>query len=121
MDTYENKRRDFLKKLGLIAGATIITASGISKASGIVSPGETAIKLSDEQETFLSMYEKWLDQFHGMAKAQKNNAEDLENNKKLMSLSEEAGKWQKKLVDYMTDENFARRFMLMTERVTNII
>lgn len=69
----------------------------------------------------MAKYEKWLDEFHAMAKFQKKDAEHLENNKKLMALSEEAAKWQKQLIDYMKDDNFARYYMVVTERVSATI
>jgi len=45
----------------------------------------------------------------------------LENNKKLMALSEDAKAWQKELIEHMTDENFARYFMIRTEKITDTI
>jgi hypothetical protein len=42
-------------------------------------------------------------------------------NKKLVALSDEAAKWQKELIEHMKDENFARHFMIMTEKVTATI
>ncbi len=69
----------------------------------------------------MDKYENWLEDFHQMAKFQKGEPEHLENNKKLMALSEEAAKWQKDLVQHMKDENFARYYMIVTERVTNAI
>jgi len=56
-----------------------------------------------------------------MAKFQKKDPEHMGNNKKLVALSEEAKKWQMELVEYMKDENFARYFMITTERVTTVI
>ena len=66
-------------------------------------------------------YEKWLDQFHDMAKYQKIDPDHLENNKKLVALSEDAKNWQKQLIEFMKDENFARYYMITTERVTATI
>jgi len=56
-----------------------------------------------------------------MAKFQKKDPDHLENNKKLMALSEEAKAWQKDLIEHMKDENFARYFMIRTEKITDTI
>jgi hypothetical protein len=121
MDGYEYKRRDFLKKLGLIASATVLTASGAVKLTEIIEDKVEDIVLTKEQSAFLDKYEKWLEAFHDMAKFQKKDPDHLENNKKLMALSEEAKAWQKDLIEHMKDENFARYFMIRTEKITDTI
>ena len=121
MDGYEYKRRDFLKKLGLIASATVLTASGAVKLTEIIEDKIEDIVLTKEQSAFLDKYEKWLEAFHDMAKFQKKDPDHLENNKKLMALSEDAKAWQKDLIEHMKDENFARYFMIRTERITDTI
>lgn len=121
MDGYEYKRRDFLKKLGLIASATVLTATGAVKLTEIIEDKIEDIVLTKEQSVFLDKYEKWLEAFHDMAKFQKKDPDHLENNKKLMALSEDAKGWQKDLIEHMKDENFARYFMIRTERITDTI
>jgi hypothetical protein len=121
MDGYEYKRRDFLKKLGLIAGATALTATGAIKLTEIIEDKMEDIVLTKEQSAFLDKYEKWLEAFHDMAKFQKKDPDHLENNKKLMALSEDAKGWQKDLIEHMKEENFARYFMIRTERITDTI
>lgn len=121
MDGYEYKRRDFLKKLGLIASATVLTATGAVKLTEIIEDKIEDIILTKEQSAFLDKYEKWLEAFHDMAKFQKKDPDHLENNKKLMALSEDAKGWQKDLIEHMKDENFARYFMIRTERITDTI
>jgi len=121
MDGYESKRRDFLKKLGLIASATVLTASGAVKLTEIIEDKTEDIVLTKEQAAFVEKYEKWLEAFHDMAKFQKKDPDHLENNKKLMALSEDAKAWQKDLIEHMTDENFARYFMIRTEKITDTI
>jgi hypothetical protein len=77
--------------------------------------------LTEAQQQFMIKYENWLENFREMAKYQKVDPDHIDNNKKLMALSEEAGKWQKELIEYMKDENFARYYMIVTERVTKVI
>jgi predicted transcriptional regulator len=121
MDGYESNRRDFLKRLGLIAGATVLSATGLAEVEELITDKKEKYTLTAEQTKFMAMYEKWLDEFHAMAKFQKKDPEHLGNNKRLVSLSEEAKTWQKELIEHMKDENFARYFMITTERVTTVI
>jgi hypothetical protein len=121
MDGYESSRRDFLKKLGLIVGAASIATAGISGVAEVITEKKESFKLNPEQSKFMAKYEKWLEEFHDMAKFQKIDSEHLENNKKLMALSEEAKGWQKELIEHMKDENFARYYMITTEKVTMTI
>lgn len=115
MDGYENKRRDFLRKLGFTIGATL-TATSVISASIIET--DKAMNISPEQMDFMNSYEKWMDEFIEVIRIQKADPENYENNKNIVVLSERSKKWQFKLHEYMTDENFARYFMKATERMT---
>jgi putative protein kinase ArgK-like GTPase of G3E family len=121
MDGYESTRRDFLKKLGLVVGATALTSTGFSQVTEIIQNKKEEFKLTAEQQKFMDKYEKWLEEFHEMAKFQKVDAEHLDNNKKLVALSNEAATWQKELIEHMKDDNFARHYMVLTEKVTATI
>ncbi|MEI7676481.1 MAG: hypothetical protein WCJ03_06860 [Bacteroidales bacterium] len=116
----ENKsnRREFLTKLGLVLGAATLSATGVSK---VVKDREIQITLTPDQANFAKVYEKWLKEFHEMAKIQKTDPRNLENNNRLMALSAEAQQWQKQLHEYMHDENFVRYHTLVTERITETI
>lgn len=121
MDGYESTRRDFLKKLGLVVGATALTSAGISQAAEIIQNKKEEFPLTTEQKKFMKGYEKWLKEFHDMAKFQKFDAEHLGNNQKLVALSEGAKGFQKELIDHMKDENFARYYMVVTDKITATI
>ena len=121
MDGYESNRRDFLKKLGLIAGTAALTVAGVNGVSELITDKKESFTLTKEQSVFAKKYEKWLKEFHAMAKFQVTDREHPENNKRLMALSEEAKVWQKELIEHMKDENFARYYMVLTEKVTATI
>ena len=121
MDGYESSRRDFLKRLGLIATTTAVATSGFAQVESLITAQKEDYTLTPAQKTFMVKYEKWLDEFHDMAKFQKVDAEHLDNNKKLVALSEEAKTWQAELIEHMKDENFARYYMVVTEKVTTTI
>lgn len=118
MSENKSNRREFLTRLGLVLGAATVSATGISK---IVKEKNEVFKLTPEQAEFAQVYEKWLKEFHAMAKLQKEDPLHAENNQKMMALAAEAQGWQKKLHEYMKDENFVRFHTVMTEKVTEVI
>lgn len=115
MDPYEDKRRGFLRKLGFSLGATLTATSLIS--ASIADPS-TAISITPDQQAFMKTYEKWMDEFIDVIRIQKTDPENVENNKNIVLLSEQSKKWQTRLHGYMTDDNFARYYMTVTERMT---
>lgn len=118
MDGYESTRRTFLRKLGLTVGATAIT--GIAKSTQIIED-KIQFPLTEEQQKFMLAYDRWMDEFIEIIKARREYPDDLELNKKLMALSEEAQKWQPVVNEFMKESNFAKHYMIVTERMTNEI
>ena len=118
MDQYESNRRKFLRNLGLSLGAVMTVSSAIK--AGVTNNKET-INISPEQKEFMIKYEKWMDEFIDVIHIQKESPNHLDNNKNLIRLTEIAKKWQPKLTEYMKDENFARYYMVATERMTHLI
>jgi hypothetical protein len=118
MDSYESTRRSFIRKLGLTMG--VAAMSGAASGAKIVE-SNIEFRLSTEQQNFMDQYEVWMDQFVEVIKARKTQPNDLEINKKLMQLSEQHQEWQKEVKGYMEDENFARHYMVLTQRMTDEI
>jgi hypothetical protein len=119
MDGFESTRRDFMRKLGLTLGASIVAGSPGIRASVIEKKEEFA--LSPEQHIFMERYETWMDEFIVLIRRQATHPLDIDNNRKIVVLSEQAKGWQKQLVDYMKDDNFARYYMTVSERMTKEI
>ena len=101
-------------------GAGAIAASGLAKTNIIVEEKQQ-FPLSEEQEDFMRNYENWMDDFIEVIKERRTHPDDLEVNKRLMILSVESQAWQGKLTQFMEDENFARHYMIATERMTKEI
>ena len=104
-----------MRKLGFTLGGAL-TASSLISANIIDTDKDMSI--SPEQKAFMDTYEKWMDEFIEVIRIQKVDSENYENNKNIVLLSERSKKWQFKLHEYMTDDNFARYFMKVTERMT---
>jgi len=115
MNGYDENRRRFLTKLGLTLGVTL---TGTKVMQGEQTPVSTETGLNAEQKAFMDNYEKWMDNFIEVIKFQKKDPNDLENNMKIVALSEEAKLFQQELIGYMKDDNFARHYMVATERMT---
>jgi len=115
MDGYEDNRRWFLRRLGFTLGGTL-TASSLISASIIDTDKD--MNISHDQQIFMDEYEKWMNEFIEVIRIQKVDPENYENNKNIVLLSERTKKWQFKLHEYMTDDNFARYYMKATERMT---
>lgn len=118
MDAYEISRRNFLHKLGLTVGAAAVATTGIS---GTISESNLNFGLTEEQVDFMAKYDVWMDEFIEVIRIQKKNADDIENNKKLVELTEQSAEWQETLSNYMKDDNFAKYYMIVTEKMTKEI
>ncbi len=118
MDNYESTRRRFIKKLGLSVGMAV----AVSGARGAkIIEKHVDFPLSDQQQKFIHNYEIWMDKFVEIIKARRTNPDNLDLNLELMKLSEEHEKWQKEVVEYMKDDNFAKHYMIITQRMTDEI
>lgn len=115
MDNYESTRRGFLRKLGLSVGAAV-AATGVKGAQIIEKNIE--FPLTDDQQNFIKQYEIWMDSFIEVIKQRRNKPDDLDVNMRLMKLSEQHETWQKEVQVYMEDQNFAKHYMIVTERMT---
>lgn len=118
MNGYDENRRRFLTKLGLTLGVSL-TGTVVLQGEEVATTKDMA--LSSDQQLFMSNYERWMDDFIKVIKVQKQEPMNLENNKKIVALSEEAKVFQQELMGYMKDENFARYYMIATERMTLVI
>jgi hypothetical protein len=115
MNGYDENRRRFLTKIGLTLGVTL---TGTKVMQGEHAPVKAESMLTAEQKAFMDHYERWMDDFIEVIKFQKKDPNDLGNNMKIVALSEEAKLFQQELIGYMKDDNFARHYMVATERMT---
>ena len=117
MSEQQSSRRNFLKFLGLSASATLVSTSAL--ASFI---DKTEIrKLNPEQQEFIMRYGKWMDEFIEVIRLQKSDPNNIENHKKMITLTEKAEKFQPELTEFMQDETFALVYKISIERVSKDI
>ncbi len=117
MSDKQSSRRKFLQFLGLTAGATIVSKNVFAKGFD-----HTEIrKLTEKQQEFMFRYEKWMDEFIQVINVQKTEPENMENQKKVMSLSKLSEEFKPELDEHMKDETFAFIFRISIERMTNQI
>jgi len=110
-------RRNFFKFLGLTAGTTLM-----SQASFGAHLDETEIrKLTHEQQEFMLLHEKWMDEFIAVIKVQKSAPDDPENNKRMIAITEMADEFRPQLNEFMKDGTFALIYKMAMERMSKEI
>lgn len=112
-----NSRRNFFKKIGLGGSALLVS----NAANAMLVNDNEILKLNAPQQAFMLQYNNWMNEFIEVIKIQKTEPLNLNNNLKLMQLSEQAKTWQPTLTEYMTDPTFALIYKAMTERMTATI
>ncbi|MBX7204039.1 MAG: hypothetical protein K1X81_01315 [Bacteroidia bacterium] len=106
-------RRKFLELLGLTAGATIAGATVFGKST----PDEEILTLNAEEQEFMLMYERWMDEFLKVIKIQKDEPHNMDNHKRMMALTEIADEWKTQINTYMQDKKFATIYHASVERM----
>ncbi len=114
MSEQQSTRRKFLKYLGLSAGATLATSSVMASFVD----HDDIKSLNAEQQEFMVRYGKWMDEFTDAIRIKKSDPESLENNKRVMTLSEKAEKFKPELDVFMEDGVFQVIFKDAIKRVT---
>lgn len=117
MPDNSSSRRNFLKILGLSAGASL---AGKSALAAFVNKEEIR-RLNPVQQEFMVRYGKWMDEFVEVVRIQKAEPENQENQKKMVALTERAEKFKPELDEFMKDETFALVYIASVQRVTNEI
>lgn len=110
-------RKSFLKKLGVVVGAGAFAP--VAAASGTAYTTDTT--LDEEQQEFLTVYEKWLDEFHSIIKLQNSGDKSESTRKKLMELTSKAESWRRQLEVHMLNADFAQHYNQITMAITNDI
>ena len=117
MSDSNSTRRKFLKIFGLTAGATLI--GSVSSAAQF---DLTEIKkLTAEQQEFILLHEKWMDEFIEIVRVQKTAPEDPENNRKMIAITERADAFKPQLNEFMKDGIFALIYKISLERMSKEI
>lgn len=113
----KSTRRNFFKFLGLTAGTTLIGSGSFAAELD-----QTEIKkLTIEQQEFIALHEKWMDEFIEVIRVQKVAPEDQENNKKMIAITERADEFRPKLNELLKDGIFAVVYKMSLERMRNEI
>ena len=85
-------RKDFINEMLRLFGSSLVN----------IRTDDIEVKeLSSEQKEFLKVYKLWLKEFNAFVMLQKQNPNNMENNLKLMQLSQQASDWKNYLEDYI--------------------
>lgn len=108
-------RKEFLQRiLGTLPDESKNTLTDIDKSA----INEVVAHITAEQHEFLRVYEQWLNHFQVFIERQKKNPNDLQNNVRLMSLSQQAAEWKIQLEEFMENETFRKTYLSIIQKVT---
>ncbi len=117
MSDQQTTRKRFLKFLGLSAGASLVSTTAMS---AYIEPSEIR-KLNPEQQEFMVNYGNWMDEFIEVIRVKKTDPDSVENNKKMVALTERSLEWKPQLTELMKDETFAFIYRTSIERMSKEI
>lgn len=117
MSEEQSTRRNFLKIIGLSAGASMV---GTSTIASFVNHSEIQ-KLNTEQLEFMLRYGTWMDDFTEVVRVQKTEPDNHENNMKMISLTTKAEELQPELSVFMKDETFSLIYLASIKRLSDEI
>ena len=78
-------------------------------------------RLNPEQQEFMMRYGHWMDEMTELAKKDKADPENIENQKQKLILAEKAHEMKPELSAFMKDETFALIYRASIERLTKAI
>ena len=117
MTDNESGRRKFMKNVGLIAGATILTSS----AQANPFDSSEIKKLTPKQQEFMHRYGKWMDDFTEVIRLQKADPHNQEIVERMKVMTEQAGAFKPELASHLKDKTFALIYLESIKRVKNEI
>lgn len=110
-------RRNFMKMLGLTAGAAL---TGTSALAAFVDKTEI-LRLTPEQQEFMLKYGQWMDEFTEVIRLQKTEPDNLDNHRRMIALTERSDAMQPALSEHLKDETFSLIYKASIERMTKEI
>ncbi len=63
--------------------------------------------MNSEQQEFMIRYGKWMDKFDEVIRIKKKSSENLKNNEKMITLTENVKKMNSELTEFLKDETFS--------------
>lgn len=117
MPEKEPTRRKFLQFLSLSAGTALPGANALAAFTN----HEEIKKLNPEQQEFMKRYGKWMDEFIEVIRIRKTDPNNLENQKKMIALTDKAETLQPELDEFMKDKTFSLIYNISIDRLSKEI
>ncbi len=114
-----NNRRDFIKKVGITAGA-ISLSGGAMAATSLISKNVNYTGVSEEEKQFLYKLTDWVNNYYHVVQTERKKGA-FKNNKKIADLADDAGEWMYKAKKYMDNEKFQEYFLVISNKLTDAI
>lgn len=117
MSTQQSNRRNFLRFIGLSAGASLVSGNVLA---GVIEAQEIK-KLNPVQQAFMVRYSQWMDEFIEAIRSKKKDPGNPENNNRIMNLTNKADAFKPELNEHMKDETFRLIYAASIERMSKEI
>lgn len=116
----KTNRRDFLKKSGLVVGATVVagTARGLNPS---ISNFDQSKLANEEQVQLLTRFENWVNDYIHVIDEEKIKNREFKYNQALTTLPDELEKWMPELKKHLADKQFATEYLKVSDRLTQAI
>ena len=112
-----NSRRNFLRFVGVSAGAVLISTSAFSS---FIDKTEV-LKLNPAQQEFMLRYGKWMDDFIDIIRKKQAEPGNQEHQKVVMILSKKAEGFKPELTEFLKDESFALIYQASIDKMSKEI
>ncbi len=116
----KTNRRDFLKKSGLVLGASAMI--GTAAKLSLPESGFDQSKLENqEQVQLLTRFDQWVNDYLIVINDEKKMNREFKDNQALTTLPDQMEKWMPELKKHLNDKSFATEYLKIADRLTQAI
>ncbi len=115
----KTNRRNFIKKAGLVLGATTLVGSTqMIPTSSLI---DHSILANEEQVQLLIRFEKWVNEYIEVIESEKIKNREFKNNQALTAYPSEIEKWMPEIKKHLGDKQFATEYLKVSSKLTQSI
>lgn len=116
----KTNRRNFIKKAGLVLGAT----TGVGSAEKLISSSSVfdhSALVNEEQIQLLEHFEDWVNVYIEVIQEEKILNREFKDNQAIISLPSEIEKWMPEIKKHLGDKQFATEYLKISNKLTQSI
>lgn len=116
----KTNRRNFIKKAGLVFGATALVGS-TEKLISSSSLFDHSALANEEQTQLLIRFENWVNEYIEVVEKEKIKNREFKDNQAITSLPSEIEKWMPEIKKHLGDKQFATEYLKVSNKLTQSI